>query len=135
MLQLTDLSQSLEESISSSEATLTKTPDFHHTKNIFLKKAGKTYLDLELEWHNDHTLARQCHHSKCSACRQKHSRLFLNRINNILVIEGLELKHGVGYLFFREEALFEKVMMQRFFHTLGNTFCTLFLPTHEVDAV
>ena len=42
---------------------------------------------------------------------------FLNRINNNLVIEGLELKHGLGYLFFREEALFEKVMMQRFFFT------------------
>ena len=39
---------------------------------------------------------------------------FLNRFNNNLVIEGLELKHGLGYLFFREEAPFEKVMMQRF---------------------
>ena len=69
LLLLTDLPQSLEESISSSEATLTKT-------SIFFKKAGNKYLDLELEWHNDHTLARQSHHLKCSACRRKHSRLF-----------------------------------------------------------
>ena len=127
LLLLTDLSQSLEESKSSSEATLTKTSDFHHTKNIFLKKVGKKYLDLELEWHNDHTLARRFDPiiQNVALVVKSTQGYFLNRINNNLVIEGLELKHGLGYLFFREQALFEKVMMQRFFHTLGNTFCTV----------